>query len=298
MTLIVAAATPDIGFLVSDTLVTTLMHIKGNPTGPVNGEFHTLKVQILNPRTAVAFATSNAVDTAIKLISEVHGALQADPSLSAPDRLFEAYKRAIEASGGKDVPDCEFLVLTYNSAVRKLARVSSETITYPERAYIGDANEYKKMMELRQPYVPPAMQQVQQPDGTFKVLPLVVSAGEIEFEEISLALETLVNRCQGQSVGAIAGCIIRVVDAKASKEIEYLQLGEAGVSPEEGQTGFSVLASNTGKRGIGIYYKRGKIGFVMNVGDCEYCRVENAPTIRGFIEVAKAKYGLELSGPT
>src|SRR4051812_7919700 len=171
MTLIVAAATADIGFLVSDTLITTLMHIKGNPTGPVNGEFHALKVQILNHQTAVAFATSNAVDTAIKLISEIHDALPANPSLSVPDRLFEAYKQAIERSDATDIPDCEFLVLTCNLGVRKLARVSSEAITHPARAYIGDANQYRRLMKLRQPYTPPATQQVQQPDGTFKNLP-------------------------------------------------------------------------------------------------------------------------------
>lgn len=298
MTLIVAAATPDIGFLVSDTLVTTLVQIKGNPTGPVNGEFHALKVQVLNPTTAIAFATSNAVDTAIKLISEVHDALHANPSLVVPDRLLEAYKKAIEASGEQDTPDCEFLVLTYNSGVRKLARVTSEAITYPERAYIGDANEYKKLTELRTPYAPPATQHVQQPDGTFQVLPLVVSAGEIEFQEISFALEALANQRLSRSVGAIAGCIIRVVDARISKELEYLQSGEAGISLEEGQIGFSVLASNTGTRGIGIYYKGGKIGFVMKVGDLEYCRVEKAATIQSFIEAAREKYGMELTGPT
>jgi hypothetical protein len=193
MTLIVAAATPDIGFLVSDTLVATLMHIKGNPTGPVNGEFHALKVQILNPYTAVAFATSNAVDTAIELISKVHDALLESPALVVADRLFETYKKTIEASGEKDTPDCEFLVLTYNSGVRKLARISSEAITYPERAYIGDANEYKKLQELRQPYVPPAIQHVQQPDGTFTIEPLVVSAGEIELRS------QLCNGSAGQS---------------------------------------------------------------------------------------------------
>lgn len=298
MTLIGAAATADIGFLVSDTLVTTLMHIKGNPTGPVNGEFHALKVQILNSQTAVAFATSNAVDTAIKLISEIHDALLANPSLSVPDRLFETYKQAIGASEATDTPDCEFLILTHNSGVRKLARVSSEAITYPKRAYIGDANEYRNLTKLRQPYVPPEMQDVQQPDGTFKTLPLVVHAGEIEFQEISLAMEALVNQRLSQTVGGIAGCIVRVVDGGISKDLEYLQLGEVGVSPEEGQTGFSVLASNTGTRGIAIYFRSGKIGFVMKVGDPEYCRVERAPMIQSFVEAAKTKYGLELTGPT
>ena len=286
MTLIVAAAAPDIGFFVSDTLVTTLVHIKGNPTGPVNGEFHALKVQILNSQTAVAFATSNAVDTAVRLIAQIQDALNADPELKVPDRLFEAYKQTIETTGELESPDCEFLVLTLSSDGKKLARISSEAITYPERAYIGDANEYKKLMELRRPYVPPQTQHVQQPDGTFKTVPLVVSANEIEFQEISFAMEALANQRLSQSVGAIAGCIIRVVDAKISKQIEYLQSGEADVSLEEGQSGFSVLASNTGTRGIGIYYRSGTIGFIMMVGDLELCRVEKATNIQNFIETA------------
>jgi hypothetical protein len=258
MTLIIAAATPDIGFLVSDTLVTTLNHIKGNPTGPINGEFHALKVQILSPKIAVAFAASNAVDTALGLVAKIQDALNADPELKVPDLLFEEYKKAIETSAEKETPDCEFHVLQLGSVAKKLARISNEAITYLERAYIGDANEYKNLMALRQPYVPPQTQQVQQADGTFKLAPLVISAGEIEFQEISLAMEALVNRRRSDSVGAIAGCIVRVVDARISKELEYLQSGEMGVSPEEGQSGFSVLASNTGTRGIAIYYRHGE----------------------------------------
>jgi hypothetical protein len=296
MTLIVAAATADIGFLVSDTLVTTLIHIKGNPTGPINGEFHALKVQIVGPQTAIAFATSNAVYTAVGLISNLQDALRDNPELNVPDHLFGAYKQAITTN--QDRPDCEFLVLTLSSGGKKLARISNEAITYLERGYIGDANEYKRLMKLRQPHVPPQLQHVQQPYGTFKTLPLVVSAGEIEFQEISFAMEALVNQRTSQSVGAIAGCIVRVADARISKELEYLQSGEVGVSPEEGQTGFSVLASNTGTRGIGIYYRSGKIGFVMKVGDLEFCQIEKEPTIQSFIDAAKSKYGLELTGPT
>jgi hypothetical protein len=111
-------------------------------------------------------------------------------------------------------------------------------------------------------------------------------------------MEALANRRQSESVGAIAGCIIRVVDARISKELEYLQSGEASVSPAEGQSGFSVLAANGGKRGIGIYYRSGKIGFVMQVGDLDFCRVEREPTIQNFVETAMRKYGLDLTGPT
>ena len=111
-------------------------------------------------------------------------------------------------------------------------------------------------------------------------------------------MEALVHGRLSQSIGAIAGCIVRVVDARISRELEYLQFGEAGISPEEGQIGFSVLASNSGARGIGIYYRVGKIGFLMMVGDRELCRVEKEPTIQSFIETAKTKYGLKLTGVT
>jgi hypothetical protein len=36
----------------------------------------------------------------------------------------------------------------------------------------------------------------------------------------------------------------------------------------------------------------------MKVGDLEFCRIEKEPTIQSFIEAAKSKYGLELTGPT
>jgi hypothetical protein len=39
MTLIVAMANDDIGFMVGDTVLTPVLQISGNPVGPVNGEF-------------------------------------------------------------------------------------------------------------------------------------------------------------------------------------------------------------------------------------------------------------------
>ena len=44
MTLIVGYANEEIGFLVGETLLTPLLEVKGNPEGPVNGEFHGLKI--------------------------------------------------------------------------------------------------------------------------------------------------------------------------------------------------------------------------------------------------------------
>ena len=50
MTLIVAMANDDLGFVVGDTVLSPLLEVKGNPVGPVNGEFHGLKIQIFERR--------------------------------------------------------------------------------------------------------------------------------------------------------------------------------------------------------------------------------------------------------
>jgi hypothetical protein len=111
-------------------------------------------------------------------------------------------------------------------------------------------------------------------------------------------MEALTNeQRKNQSVGAIAGCITHVVDAKRSGELEYLQSVESTLSPEEGHSGYTILASNSGiTRGIGIYYRSGKIGFLFIAGDLERCRKERVETVEAFIHVAVAKYGLNLQG--
>jgi hypothetical protein len=118
------------------------------------------------------------------------------------------------------------------------------------------------------------MQSVQQPDGTFRTVPLVTSDGERDFAEISCALEELTGRrAQGRlqsSVGAICGCVVRVVNARISGKLEYLQSGESSIFPWEGRSGFTLLASNSDVRGIAIYYRSGKMGFLFIVGDSEY----------------------------
>jgi hypothetical protein len=129
-------------------------------------------------------------------------------------------------------------------------------------------------------------------------VPLVTSDGELEFAEVSNAMEELTHQQQSNSVGAIAGCVIRVVDARISGELEYLQSVEASVSPWEGHSGFSFFASNSSVRGVGVYYGSGKLGFLFIVGDSEPCRKEYAETLNQFIEAASAKYGLNLNGGT
>jgi hypothetical protein len=153
------------------------------------------------------------------------------------------------------------------------------------------------MTELRRPYRSPKIQHVQEPDGTFRETPLIESEGEIEFAEISNALEELTRQRRRQSsVGAICGCVTRVVDARISEKLEYLQSGEVSISPWEGKSGFTILVSNSDIRGIGIYYRSGKMGFLFIVGDSDYCRKEYAETLKQFVEMAEVTYGLALIG--
>ena len=107
-------------------------------------------------------------------------------------------------------------------------------------------------------------------------------------------MEALTHRRHSASVGAIAGCVTRVVDARISGELEYLQSVKSSLTPWEGNSGFSLLASNSGTRGIGIYYRSGKVGFLFVVGDGEPCHKEYAETIEEFIEGARARHGLNL----
>lgn len=96
-------------------------------------------------------------------------------------------------------------------------------------------------------------------------------------------------------MGAIAGNIIRIVDARISRKLEYLQTHEASVTGAEGAGGYSLLASNSGKRGIGIYYLAGRLGFVMIAGDTESCRKLDAESLDMFKQLAEDQFGLNLS---
>lgn len=293
MTLVVARVTQDIGFIVADTLLSSEYVLRGN-TGPVNGMHHTLKVQILNGATAVAFTGDPAQST--KLISDLNHQLERYPNTNAPEYLFHGYARALKGGAKGLEPDCEFLVLQIKPDGRKLAHITRDGIRDCERAYIGDSAAYKRLMELRRPYLPPATQHVQQSDGSFREEPLAVSEGETEFAEVSDALDALCHERTNESVGAISNGVTRVVDARISRELEYMQLGEVSVSLEEGSAGYSLLASNTGRRGIALYFRSGGMGFVFAVGDPEGCRKKYAETMDQFVMLAKDHFGLNLTG--
>lgn len=296
MTLIVGMANADVGFLVGDTLLTPLLEIKGNPAGVVNGEFHGLKIQILNDKVAIAFSSSNAAAAALNIISEVWRTLQSNSQTDVCLQVLKQYQQVLQFTGNEN-PDCEFLVLQLDANGNRLAHITSKEIRPCERCYIGDQAQYQLMNDLRKPYQSPTEAYVQQPDGSFKVEKVTDSKGQIEFMEVSIALEELVQR-RNKAVGAIGGNIIRVRNAWPSGNLEYLQVGMASFGPAEGQSGFALISSSTGRRGVGIYYKSGRQGFLMMVGDPELCIKEAADTIQEFIELAHQKYGMNLIGPT
>lgn len=296
MTIVVGMANAEIAFLVGDTLLTPLLEIKGNPTGAVNGEFHGLKIQILNDRVAIAFSSSNAAAVALSIVAEVWRTLQNNSQADVCGQVLKHYQQALQ-SCGNEKPDCEFLVLQLDTNGNRLAHITANEIRPCERSYIGDQAQYKAMNDLRRPYQSPTEMHVQQSDGTFKVEKVADSKGQLEFMEVSLALETLVQR-RNKAVGGIGGNIIRVRNAWPSGNLEYLQVGMASFGPAEGPSGFSLLSSSTGRRGIGIYYKSGKLGFLMMVGDPEMCVKEASESIQAFVELAHRKYDMNLVGPT
>lgn len=226
MTLVVAGATADIGFLVADTLLSFEYEFKDR-VGIVNGQSHALKIQIIDENTAIAFAGD--VSVALAMIKQILTVIVVNPAYNVPEQLFRIYRQAVEASDNEDVPDCEFLVLQLILTGKRLAHITSKGVRYCSRAYIGDAAEYAQLLKLRRPYCPPQIRQIQLADGTFRAEPLIVTDGEIEFAEISDAMERLTHQRRSTTVGAISGCVVRVVDARISGKLEYLQCAEASL---------------------------------------------------------------------
>ncbi len=86
MTLIYGVATQDIGFMVADTRLTYKAEENKGPVG-ARGEWHALKIQILNPHIAIAF--SGHVSTSLKLIHNIAEELSCNPNMIIETRLFE-----------------------------------------------------------------------------------------------------------------------------------------------------------------------------------------------------------------
>lgn len=288
MTLIYGLATPEIGFLVGDTLV-SFGREYGNrefmgQSGLVKGQAHVLKIHIIDPDTAIGFTTDN-VPCVLDSINKLQQQMRGDPNIDVCRWLHDQI-----AIG------TEFLVLRLSGETKSLAHVTDRAITYRERAYIGDAEAYREFSNLRRPRSSPQLRTVLNGDGSVKTV-IPVTAAEREFDEISNAMEEFTQNRNSRTVGAIIGCVTRVVDARLSGKLEYLQALEAGTSPWEGLTGYTLLASNTGDiRGIGLYFRNGKFGFIFVAADTSPCYKEYAPTVAEFIALARTKYGLRLEG--
>jgi hypothetical protein len=295
MTLVVGYADKDIGFLVGDTLLSYPVE-QYNPREPFIEKFHALKIQILNSDVAVAFAGN--VQLSLSILKQLSEELIVTPELNVPQRLLELHSDYTSQHSSLQ-GSCDFLVLLITpEKAKKLALIADGHVNFVQRAYIGDSAEYANFKNLMAPYCPTThnIQSIDGDGGNWHLLP---TDGEKEFDQVSDAMESLTHKRRSETVGAICGCVTRVVDARISGKLEYMQCVEASVSPAEGNGGFSLLASNVGaKRGIGIYYRGWKAGLVFVVNDEVSCRKLIASTIGEFIELARNDYGLNLEGGT
>jgi hypothetical protein len=287
MSLVIAYARHDIGFMVGDTFLSHEHFELGDDIGPVNGEFHSLKIQVLNGRTAVAFAGNFQI--AYRAICDLCAAIKRDPELDPVQWIVD--RQGLEP--------CEFLVLLNEPCKKQLFRIVDCRAQLCERAYIGDQNEHHRFSQIRRSYEGPAVRHLQNPDGTVSAVP--VTDGEKEFDIISNALEVLTRERVGRkkpTVGAISGCVIRVVDARISKELEYMQAVEVSHFPWEPSSGYTLLASNTDRRGVAVYFRSGRRGFVLPVCGDDTCVALSEPTLESFIATARERFGMDLSGGT
>ncbi len=284
MTLVIAHADEEICFMVADTLVShEHFRLKGD-IGPVNGEFHSLKIQVLSGTAAVGFAGS--FDEAYGAVRTLQAALIENQSLDPVAWLVERNLRA-----------ADFLVLL-NRGSKQLFHVANGSARQVTNAYIGAQEEYAKFLQLKRPYAGPSIRWLAD-NGT--QVAHQVTFREMEFDVVSDAMEALSRDRVGRkqpSVGAISGCVVRVVDARISKELEYMQSVEVSHFPWEPAGGYSLMAANAPQRGIGIYFRAGGRGFLMPVCGEAACVSSHAPDLASFVQEARDKFGMNLEGGT
>lgn len=145
MTLVVAHADQDIGFMVADTLLSSSVAMRGEAR-PVNGTAHTLKIHVLSGQVAVAFAGDP--DLACELIAQIKTDVQAGETHDIPQRLLQRY--AVRAT--QDARRADFLVLRLLEGYKALDKVTLEDgIQRATRAYIRDAEGYRELTKLMGP---------------------------------------------------------------------------------------------------------------------------------------------------
>lgn len=288
MTLIYARVTKDIGFMVGDSLLTSEM--RPDEPGPVNGQFHALKIQIsADGRHALAFAGDAKIGN--ECCFATLSAIERGDAVDVPSYLVATYRAKREDAAGIDT---DFLVMSRCESGFSLHEVTHGGVVQKERCYIGSQKGYRRLCEIRQriEYQPPRVQMTISAEGSAKEEPLHVTQDEIEFEETALAMAVLCEERSVDGVGAITDGVVRVVDARASGEFSYMQMGYR----QSDGTGHSMLASNSGRRGIGIYYLGGGVGFIFPVGSDQTCFRVTANSIEEFAELAREQFGLALSG--
>lgn len=294
MTLIVAEVENNDAFVVADTLITSDYRSPNAAPGPVNGDFHALKVHILHPTVCVAIAGNFDVGLQTVEAFKVSGL---NLEQEDPDRLAEAlldfYRNIV-----RDVTPCDFLLLVARLGSNRLFKLEAG-LTHPcQRAYIGDPYGYRCLQALRKPYKSPVGSFTQLADGSFIKEQFVRFGLEQSFEELTDAMESLSASRKVESVGAIGDNVVRVRIARISGGFEYLQQVITGSSKEEGLIGTCLLAQNYEPYAVGIYYLGGQFGFVMSPGKNAFCQKIRNPTVEGFVLAVEKQFGYKLEGGT
>ncbi|MET4217084.1 hypothetical protein ACVWWG_003670 [Bradyrhizobium sp. LB7.2] len=284
MTLVVGYAGTDNCFMVGDTLLSHEHFALKGDVGPVNGEFHSLKIQILTSELAIGLAGN--FDAAYSAVAALKLAISADPTLHPTEWL-----------ASKNILDADFLVLK-NGAKKELFVIESGNVRQAVNGHIGDPEEWNRFLQLKKDYNGASERHTIDENGKV-VRSNPVTSGEKEFAVVSDAMEALCWDCVGRkepTVGAISGCVVRIVDARISGQLEYLQAVEASHFPWEPSGGFTVLASNEPERGIGIYFRVGQRGFILSVGAQPPCVASTAETLKAFVDEARSNFGMKLTG--
>jgi hypothetical protein len=181
---------------------------------------------------------------------------------------------------------------------KELFVIESANVRQAINAHIGDTEEWNRFLQLKKEYSGATERHTIDENGRV-VQSDPVTNGEKEFSIVSDAMEALCWECVSRkepTVGAISGCVVRVVDARISGQLEYLQTVEASHFPWEPSGGFTVMASNEPERGIGIYFRVGQRGFILPVSGQPPCVASTAATLEAFVDEALSKFGMNLTG--
>ncbi|MBR0896024.1 hypothetical protein JQ616_13775 [Bradyrhizobium tropiciagri] len=138
--------------------------------GPVNGEFHSLKIQILSGDLAVGFAGD--FGAAYKAIIDLAAALAKGPSLDSVEWLRM-----------RNLEHVDFLVLCNSTAAKKLHVIEDGKVRRATNAHIGDSMGWKRFLKLKKPYEGPDTRVSIAADGTEQTD--AVTDGEKEFDIVS-----------------------------------------------------------------------------------------------------------------